>query len=658
MEQVKQYFYVVFSEKEWEDFFSVAKWDYGDNDHKTRYENIREATEGDIILCSYKQKIVAIGEAYNHNDKAHTYFKVIAKPETIKPFSLKYIKKETGIEIKTKKNKREKCLKLDAERIKVAQWIQQCYEQHKEIPFEINMEDKMSHSNTNPKAPLNQILYGPPGTGKTYHTIDKALEILLEHKEIESNPENREEKKKIFDEFKKKRQIEFITFHQSYSYEEFVEGIKPKMNNNSSESNSISYEIKSGIFKQICEKTQEKTFVWRNGESNNDDCDSISISISENTRVWKISLKPKEGSDAAATKELQDYCFKNNEIRIGWGKDGLDKTGKIVTTFIDKIQIGDLVCILKDKDNIQAIGVIKSELMIKDDEIAKKYDFYRSREVTWIDKNDHYVKELNDGISLTSTTCYELSRIKPSDIVKLIDKGGQFKAEQDNTQKPYILVIDEINRGNISKILGELITLIEPSKRIGAPEELRVTLPYSQDQEPPFGVPKNLYIIGTMNTADRSIALLDTALRRRFDFIEMMPKHDILKLCGNVDLKQLLKKMNDRIEFLLDREHTIGHAFFIGIESIDELQQVFAKKIIPLLQEYFYDDYAKIHAVLNDNGMIESKSMKDLGITMSDELMDSEKKIYRITASSEWQLWQFVKIYDDKKAKELEEASK
>lgn len=147
----------------------------------------------------------------------------------------------------------------------------------------------------------------------------------------------------------------------------------------------------------------------------------------------------------------------------------------------------------------------------------------------------------------------------------------------DNTLKPYILIIDEINRGNISKILGELITLIEPGKRIGASEELRVSLPYSNES---FGVPKNLYIIGTMNTADRSIALLDTALRRRFEFIELMP--DSSKINNDykdVNLLKLLDSINNRIEFLLDREHTIGHAFFIDVKNLEDLKNIFAKKL-------------------------------------------------------------------------------
>ena len=191
-----------------------------------------------------------------------------------------------------------------------------------------------------------------------------------------------------------------------------------------------------------------------------------------------------------------------------------------------------------------------------------------------------------------------------------------------------------------------MFTLLEPSKRKGENEALEVTLPYSQE---PFSVLNNLYIIGTMNTADRSIALLDTALRRRFEFIEMMPDSSKLEKIscdnGEIDLKELLKAMNNRIEFLLDRERIIGHAFFYRCKNLSDLKTVFKNKILPLLQEYFYDDYVKINVVLNNNGMLESKTMSDMKISLSDDFVDNEKKIWKITDSSKWDIETFQTIY-------------
>ncbi|EAO7199367.1 endonuclease, partial [Campylobacter jejuni] len=222
-------------------------------------------------------------------------------------------------------------------------------------------------------------------------------------------------------------------------------------------------------------------------------------------------------------------------------------------------------------------------------------------------------------------------------------QNEKFKIKKE-ILKSYIIIIDEINRGNVSKIFGELITLIEPSKRIGEKEELKVTLPYSGEK---FGVPKNVYIIGTMNTADRSITSLDTALRRRFEFIEMMP--DVSKLsmdCEGINLQELLKAINTRIEYLLDREKTIGHAFFVSVENLEDLKKVFQNKIIPLLQEYFYNDYALINEVLNDNGMIfeDKKDDKYLQKIKNLDSVNSERSIYNI-ASFDDKIWDKIEIY-------------
>ena len=204
---------------------------------------------------------------------------------------------------------------------------------------------------------------------------------------------------------------------------------------------------------------------------------------------------------------------------------------------------------------------------------------------------------------------------------------------RNDKENNYVLIIDEINRGNISKIFGELISLIEPSKREGEKEEMEVILPYSKEK---FTIPKNLYIIGTMNTADRSIALLDIALRRRFNFIEIMPQYDILKDVADIKIALLLSTINERIEFLLDREHTIGHSYFLNINTFEDLVNVFKNYIIPLLQEYFYDDFEKIKSIFDNNGFITSKNIS---------LNNQRKSIYKLNEEALKAPDNYKKIY-------------
>ena len=221
----------------------------------------------------------------------------------------------------------------------------------------------------------------------------------------------------------------------------------------------------------------------------------------------------------------------------------------------------------------------------------------------------------------------------------------------DETDKRYVLIIDEINRGNIARIFGELITLIEDSKRIGEPDEARVTLPGSKTD---FGVPANLHVLGTMNTADRSIALLDTALRRRFVFEEMMPDSshpDIATDLDGIDCGKLLSAMNRRIAVLLDREHQIGHTYLLGVDSMPALASAFRNRIMPLLQEYFYDDWEKIQAVLNDNGFIRDSKPPDALVLRN--LVDADRRVYDVAPADD-SCWtdatQYRKIYETARA--------
>ena len=281
-----------------------------------------------------------------------------------------------------------------------------------------------SNGVTDTSLPLNTILFGPPGTGKTWEAVSYAVAIIDGEDPEDLAERERETVKQRFEALKSDGRVEFVTFHQNYAYEDFIEGIRPRLNRN-----KLVYELHDGIFKQISSRASES---------------------------------PKE--------------------------------------------------------------------------------------------------------------------------------------------ERHVLIIDEINRGNIAKIFGELITLIEPSKRLGGEDRTEVKLSYSGDL---FGVPSNLYLVGTMNTADRGIALLDTALRRRFDFIEKMPdlRHVDTNMEG-VDGQAMLKAMNERITVRLDREHQIGHTYLVGVKTLDDLAEAFQRRIMPLLQEYFYDDWTKIRSVLGGNPFI------------------------------------------------------
>lgn len=443
--------------------------------------------------------------------------------------------------------------------------------------------------------PLNQILYGPPGTGKTYHTIDKALEILGE------NLESRDEKKAKFDEYVKNGQIVFTTFHQSYGYEEFVEGIKPHID---SEENSkeIKYEIKDGIFKELCDKSL-KNYILSMQNENEIDLDKLIFEF--------------------ANYINQDFLNKGNEFPLE-----------------NKVSIKKILLNFKDEYRSFSLGgSIKSPQSLTIDIIKRDYLNFKNKKIlSFKDIKPKYDSQSDyHGNAIYYFMFY--NKLKEFENIQ----NEKFKIKKE-ILKSYIIIIDEINRGNVSKIFGELITLIEPSKRIGEKEELKVTLPYSGEK---FGVPKNVYIIGTMNTADRSITSLDTALRRRFEFIEMMP--DVSKLsmdCEGINLQELLKAINTRIEYLLDREKTIGHAFFISVENLEDLKKVFKNKIIPLLQEYFYNDYALINAVLNKNGMLEiSAENKDYLKNMT-EFTESDKIVYKFSDSNNWSKDTFIKIYE------------
>jgi len=445
---------------------------------------------------------------------------------------------------------------------------------------------------------LNLIYYGPPGTGKTYTTAEKAVAII--DNEV---PPDRAAVMARFAELRAKGLIELVTFHQSYSYEEFVEGIRPTLDDAAAEEGSeVRYECRQGIFRRLCGSTDGRARR------------TVGVDFDpKRQQVWKMSLGNSRRAEDAA---IYEECIEKGYLLLGYGR-GLDYTGcdtreqilaklrtklpnaeetdynaTAVHAFKNEMKVGDLVVISHGNHLFRAIARVTGPYQrLRDSEYGQR------RPVEWLltlDESEPCENIINRSFS--QATIYKL---KPA--VLHIDKLRE-RLSADAKPSNRVLIIDEINRGNIAKILGELITLLEPSKRRGAPDELSVTLPYSGHS---FTVPANVYVIGTMNTADRSIALLDTAIRRRFRFIELEPDPAVIrKLVGDdgvidgVDVARLLEILNDRIELLYDRDHRLGHAYFLEVKDLDGLRDVLVQQVVPLLQEYFHDHWERICLVL------------------------------------------------------------
>lgn len=467
---------------------------------------------------------------------------------------------------------------------------------------------------------LNRILFGAAGTGKTFHSINHALSII-ENKPLEVlEQEDRTALKTRFDQYKEQCQIKFVTFHQSFSYEDFVEGIRAESIEDSEGSKHIEYPVLSGVFKSICDAATVKTVV-ENHDTHFDE---------HKNQIWKMSLG-RAGTD----EEIYQYCIQNSCVLLGWGDDLdfspaqnkkqieklMDDNGyseyrkkypsasRFVNDFKNKIKVGDLIIVSDGNHKFRAIAEVTGEysvLLAAED----APDYVQKRAVKWLNifKPSLSVEHLFNKV-LSQQTIYNLANAINLQKLKNILTT---KKEVDARHQNFVLIIDEINRGNISRIFGELITLIEDSKRQGAEEELSVTLPYSKEE---FSVPSNVYIIGTMNSSDRSLTGLDIALRRRFTFVEMPPKPELLNdiEVEGLNIGELLKVINQRIEVLLDRDHCIGHANFMSLKkqrTREHLAAIFKQKIIPQLQEYFFDDWAKINLVLNANGMLKAKPIE------------------------------------------------
>ena len=560
------------------------------------------------------------------------------------------------------------------------------------------------NDNNMPNFPLNQILYGPPGTGKTYNTINKAIQIANPSFDLS---QSRAIVKVEFDRLLQEGQIVFTTFHQSMSYEDFIEGIKPQREG-SDDQPTITYTIEAGVFKRICNKaiqinetTDNFDEMYENFVSELAEKESIELETPSQKKKFVVRVNSNKNCVATAqtsvatpmivtkrmirsylleqkvvdwkpyTIPIAEYLRKNYPIKIRTGEN-LEKNAPLSmpTSKLDfetiykayseemkkRLATGTLIDLpinpngkkwfLKALDD-KGDALIYSQTQNDVGESVKKLkrdlkSIYRAypnygdiKTFSQTKKAMDIQKRLNipnvaGGLYTWFLHFKEFERVYihqefTPDFIK--NENNEIQ-----TAKNYVLIIDEINRGNVSQIFGELITLIEEDKRLGKDEALTVILPYSKEK---FGVPSNVYIIGTMNTADRSVEALDTALRRRFSFVEMPPQYNVIKTNEEIefDLSKILRTINDRIEVLLNKDNLIGHSYFMSVETLEDLKSVFQNKIMPLLQEYFFGDYGKIGLVLG-SGFVQKEVSKDN--IFSDFAYDggnddfSSKLIYRL----------------------------
>lgn len=449
---------------------------------------------------------------------------------------------------------------------------------------------------------INQIFYGPPGTGKTYQTAIEAVRLCGE-----MVPAGRDELMKIYRRLVDEGRIEFVTFHQSMSYEDFVECLRPSQ---ASDDGAAGFELKpeQGVFRRIARRAETSTgpgtvkfsidkrrvFKMSIGEAANPEDDHFfEEAIAGGYTLLgydDIDWSDPRFADRAAILEAVNAHGPNE----GEALNALNGEVQMPFIFRNLVQPADILVVSKGNGYFRAIGEVTGEYQFVPREEGG-YAHRRAVRWLWTDRASVPVREIY-ARNFTQKTIYRLAQAD-LDVPALERYIASQQNPSSGAPEAFVLIIDEINRANISKVFGELITLLEPDKRIGQLNELTVRLPYSGDR---FGVPPNLHIIGTMNTADRSIALLDTALRRRFAFRELMPNASVLRAVDGIDLAKLLTTINERVEYLFDREHQIGHAYFTGCRSQADIDQVMRHKVIPLLAEYFYEDWGKVAAVLGD----------------------------------------------------------
>jgi hypothetical protein len=517
-----------------------------------------------------------------------------------------------------------------------------------------------------PTHPLNTILYGPPGTGKTYSSITHALSIIEERSLESYADEDRTDTKKRFDDLlleeeSSEGQIGFITFHQSLSYEDFIEGIKPTLDNT-----GLAYQIQPGILKRLAELARYRP-----------DAQTTRFSIPED--IFQKSMFYKMSLGRANTEEdesIYRWCMDNGYIALGWG-DAIDFSNKseaeirtvtkdealndfhadAIKRFVHWIRKGDYVLISEGNRTCRAIGRVVSDYEFR---AESPIPYHQFRKVEWLVKDVSIPVEEIYSRTFSMMSIYQLDRndLKKDFFVK--PQSGTTVSE--SKLKPYVLIIDEINRGNVSQIFGELITLIEDGKREGQPEALSVTLPYSRES---FSIPPNLYIIGTMNTADRSVEALDTALRRRFSFIEMPPQesHPDIPIAVKIgesyfNFQIILRALNQRLEKLVGRDHKIGHSYFLFKKGCnwEDCLYAFTDKITPLLQEYFYGDWGKMCLVLGKGFVtveLQESSSDFYAVLPDNNTLSIKDRLNDLQQKETWKLETFSSKEEEKFASAL-----
>lgn len=443
----------------------------------------------------------------------------------------------------------------------------------------INTEEKDMQNHKN-NQPLNQILFGPAGTGKTYHSVNHALQIIdPDFYEANKKTDQRATLTQEFQKYVENGQIQFVTFHQSFSYEDFIEGIRvetrEEVDHEGNLRKQLEYPIVAGVFKKMCELA---TGAYQQAQSIDDIVDQFLEEIAETS--------------------LALYTQQNKKITVSYAGRGLT-----------------IQCQPSASENkaTYPINISQIKSLLSGEGVEKSY-------------NMSYVKAVAEYLKPRITT-----------------------SNPPNIKKNFVIIIDEINRGNISRIFGELITLIEASKRQGNAEQLSTVLPYSKKK---FSVPNNLYIIGTMNSSDRSLTGLDLALRRRFTFIEMAPNPSTLNgiYVDGINIEKLLEILNQRIEILLDRDHCIGHAYFFPLKNnahLNVLKEIFLQNIIPLLQEYFFDDWEHINLVLNENGMLRKKNSASLATKLFKSQRPMSRDIWEIDTQNFDSAQKYIEIYQN-----------